>query len=71
MPDTIHARQGDTLDGLIWRERRLGAANLTAILAANPGLAGHGAVLPTGTPVTLPDTPAAPIVRDIIQLWDD
>jgi len=70
MADTVTARQGDTLDGLIWRERGLSAANLGPVLAANPSLAALGAVLPAGTPVILPDTPAAPVVRDIIQLWD-
>ncbi|HET9510008.1 MAG TPA: tail protein X [Sphingomonas sp.] len=70
MADTVHARQGETLDALIWRARRLGPSNLGAILAANPGLAALGGVLPTGTPVVLPDTPATPVVRDIIQLWD-
>lgn len=69
MADTVRARQGETLDTVIWRARRLGPANLGAVLAANPGLAALGAILPTGTVVTLPDTPAAPVVRDIIQLW--
>lgn len=71
MPDTVRARQGDTLDGLIWRERGLGPSNLPVVLKANPGLAAMGAVLPLGTPVILPDVPPTPVVRDIIQLWDD
>lgn len=70
MAEVIYARQGDTLDGLIWRARRLDAANLPAVLAANPGLAALGAVLPAGIAVTLPDTAPASTVRDIIQLWD-
>jgi len=70
MADIIHARADDTLDGLIWRERRLDAANLPAVLAVNPGLAALGAILPDGTAVTLPDTAPASTVRDIIQLWD-
>ena len=71
MPEAIHTQQGETLDAALWRTRALGPSNLGTVLAANPGLAGHGAVLPAGTPVVLPDTPAAPVVRDIIQLWDD
>lgn len=67
--DMVRARAGDTLDALIWRERGLGPDDLPAVLAANPGLARLGSVLPTGTPVTLPDVPPANRVRDIVQLW--
>jgi len=70
MPDTVTARQGDTLDALIWRERGLGPGDLGSVLAANPGLAALGATLPIGTAVVLPDTAPATVVRDIIQLWD-
>lgn len=71
MADTVTARQGDTLDGLIWRERGLTAADLGAVLAANPGIAAFGAILPTGTPVIIPanTAPALP-VRTVVQLWD-
>ena len=71
MPEAIHTQQGETLDAALWRGRRLSPSNLGAVLAANPGLAGLGAVLPTGTPVILPDAPPAPVVRDIVQLWSD
>jgi len=70
MADVIHARQGDTLDGLLWRERRLGHTALPAVLAANRGVAGLGAVLPTGTPIEVPPVAAtAPVTRDVVQLW--
>jgi phage tail protein X len=71
MPDIIRSRQGDTLDGLIWRERGLAIEDCGAVLAANPGLDAAGATLPTGTPVTIPAiaAPALP-VRDVVQLWD-
>ena len=39
------------------------------VLAANPGLAGLGAVLPHGTPVDLPEVQAAP-VSETVNLWD-
>lgn len=70
MADTLTAAQGDTLDELLWRERGLGPDALAAALAANPGLADLGAVLPLGTPVIVPAiaTPAAP-TREIVQLW--
>lgn len=71
MAETVTARQGETLDALIWRTRALGPSNLGSVLTANPGLAALGAVLPIGTPVILPDVPPTPVVRDIIQLWSD
>ncbi|HEX8301070.1 tail protein X [Sphingomonas sp.] len=71
MADTVHARQGDTLDALLWRERRLGPPALAGVLAANPGLADLGAVLPLGTPVVIPlDAAAAPQTRTLVNLWD-
>ncbi|TPG14353.1 tail protein X [Sphingomonas oligophenolica] len=68
--DQLRADQGDTLDGLIWRMRALGPADLDAVLALNPGIAALGPILPLGTLVTVPD--AAPAVRRIetVQLWD-
>lgn len=70
MADTIRARASDTLDGLLWRERRLGPSALPAVMAANRGIAGLGAVLPIGTPVTIPPVAStAPATRDLVQLW--
>ena len=40
-----------------------------AVLAANPGLAEYGAILPHGTAVILPDIAAAP-VAETVSLWD-
>ncbi|HEX8583067.1 MAG TPA: tail protein X [Allosphingosinicella sp.] len=68
--NTLAARQGDTVDVLIWRERGLGAADLPAVFEANPGLADHGAVLPLGTLVVVPVTPPAQASRPVVQLWD-
>lgn len=71
MADRLIAKQGDTLDELIWRERAIGPDLLDVVLTANPGLADLGPILPIGTAVTLPLI-AAPVTpsRDIIQLWD-
>ena len=67
----LRARAGDTLDALIHRERGLGPADLPAILDANPGLAAHGAILPLGTPVIVPDAATPSIaVAPLVQLWD-
>ncbi|MDB5688554.1 MAG: phage tail protein [Sphingomonas bacterium] len=68
--NVIRARQGDTLDGLLWRERGIGSAGLAVVLDANPGLAGMGAVLPVGTPVTVPVTTPAADALPLINLWD-
>jgi phage tail protein X len=70
MADTIRARAGDTLDGLLWRERGLGPEALPAVMAANRGIAGLGAVLPIGTGVTVPPAAStAPATRELVQLW--
>ena len=74
MTDMLTAQQGDTLDALLWRGRRLGSSALATVLAANPGLAALGAVLPAGirvaVPATLTTRDTVP-VRDLVQLWDD
>ena len=69
---TLRARQGDTLDALLWRDAGLGPADLPAVLAANPGIAGAGPVLPLGTIVIVPAVRAIPVTatRPLIQLWD-
>jgi phage tail protein X len=71
-PETITARDGDTLDALIWRERGLGPADLPAVLAANPGIAALGPILPKGQAVILPaiTAPATAVRTDVVNLWD-
>ena len=66
------AKQGDTLDLLIWREAGLGPSELTRVMDANPGLVDSGAELPLGATVTVPATPQAATARTraILQLWD-
>lgn len=67
----ITAQQGDTLDLLLWRERGLGPADISAILDSNPGLAALGSVLPMGTIVLVPAvTTPAQTSLPLIQLWD-
>ena len=69
----VYARQGDTVDLLCYRHLGGTSALLERVLAANPGLAAHGPVLPEGTPVDLPDITATntpPAVRPLINLWD-
>lgn len=62
------AMQGDTLDLLCWRT--LGRTDIVeATFALNPGLAGHGPVLPTGLLVALARS-AATATRPTVNLWD-
>ncbi|WP_213993909.1 tail protein X [Sodalis sp. dw_96] len=65
----ITALQGDTVDALCWRYYGRTQSMVEQVLAANPGLADLGVILPTGTPVELPDIAAA-AVRESYQLWD-
>lgn len=69
-PLPLTARQGDTLDALLWREAGLGPAALPAVLEANPGLGGLGTILPAGTPVNVPATAPAAATLPLINLWD-
>jgi phage tail protein X len=71
MADTLHAQQDDTLDLLLHRDCGLGPEAINAVLAANPGLAALGPVLPVGTPVLVPAVAiAAPATVKLLQLWD-
>lgn len=65
----VRANQGDTVDKLCQRYVGRTAGVVEAVLAANPGLAALGVVLPVGTLVYLPDSPPAPL-SNLFQLWD-
>lgn len=65
----VRALQGDTIDTLCLRH--LGTTSggtVEATLAANPGLADLGPVLPAGTPLTL-EQPKGKTDRTV-KLWD-
>lgn len=67
----VRARQHDTVDALVWRYLGDGAGYVEQTLELNPGLAQHGAVLPSGLIVTLPEPVASSAaVADLVQLWD-
>lgn len=64
---------GDVLDAVIvahygQRADALGKV-LQSVLAANPGLAERGAVLPAGVSISLPELPAVPSTPTV-RLWD-
>lgn len=68
----VYAHQGDTLDALVWRHLGRTAGLVEQALELNPGLCEHGALLPHGTAVELPEitiTATAP-ERPLVQLWD-
>ncbi|WP_449255670.1 tail protein X [Bosea sp. (in: a-proteobacteria)] len=62
-----------TVDLLLYRrDGRAGQKLVEATLAANPGLADLGSVLPVGAVLILPDRPQAarPALRQPISLFD-
>ncbi|EPF0937399.1 tail protein X [Klebsiella pneumoniae] len=63
------AQQGDTLDMICARYYGRTEGVFESVLAANPGLAELGAVLPHGTVVELPDVRSSP-VTETINLWE-
>lgn len=64
---TVYAQQGDTVD--LVADREYGTTDMvTAILAANPGLARLGAILPIGTPINLPPAQQR-AVAPAVTLW--
>jgi len=67
----VRTRQHDTVDALVWRYLGDGAGYVEHTLEMNPALARHGAVLPAGLVVTLPEpTASVAAVADLVQLWD-
>jgi len=61
-------QQGDTLDILCLRYYGRTQGVVETVLAANPGLAEYGPVLPHGISVNLPEVqPAA--VKETVNLW--
>lgn len=66
----VYARQHDTVDAICYRAYGTTQGVTEQVLAANPGLAELGPLLPQGTPVTLPDRPPTPQRAPTVQLWD-
>ena len=65
----VRTQQGDTLDQICYRYYGHTMGVTEAALAANPGLAEHGATLPLGIEVFLPPLSSQP-PRQRIQLRD-
>lgn len=64
-------RQGDMVDAIAYRTYGSEHNGTTeAILAANPGLADRGPVLPENIEIVLPDIPPAQVKRiATVDLW--
>lgn len=69
MAEQLRTQQNDTVDALCWRHYGRTAGVCEAVLAANPGLADHGPVLPAGLLITLPDLEATAPQRQMVSLW--
>ncbi|WP_318365947.1 tail protein X [Enterobacter sp.] len=65
----IYALQGDTLDLICNRYYGRTEGVFETVLAANPGLAALGVVLPHGTTIELPEFSTAPVTESV-NLWD-
>jgi phage tail protein X len=68
--NSVRSVQGDTLDELVWRNYGRTTGLVERVLAANPGLADLGAVLPNGTLVNLPDAAPQAEQTQMVNLWD-
>ncbi|MDE1464777.1 tail protein X [Spartinivicinus poritis] len=62
-------QQNDMLDAICHRYYQGDISTLGAVLAANPGLANHGALLPAGLVIELPTIRAEENLQRI-TLWD-
>ncbi|MGO2242738.1 MAG: tail protein X [Halomonas sp.] len=67
---TVHAQQNDTLDAICYRAFGRTQGITEQVLAANPGLAELGPLLPDGTPVKLPTVTQPHSRAPTVQLWD-
>lgn len=65
----VIAQQGDTLDVICVRYYGRSQGVFEAVLAANPGLADEGPLLPHGTKITLPEVQSA-ATTESVNLWD-
>jgi len=63
-------RDGDVLDAVCARHYGDTPHQVEDVIAANPGLAALGPVLPSGVIIELPEVKDAALERPTIRLWD-
>jgi phage tail protein X len=62
---------GDMVDEVAWRYYgTTDSGQVESVLAANPGLADYGPLLPAGVVITLPDATTAAQTSQGVKLWD-
>lgn len=70
MPGQYTTKHGETLD-LACRSHYGSTRTVTeTVLAANPGLASKGPILPIGTIIDMPDIDQTRTARELVKLWD-
>ncbi|PZU17800.1 MAG: phage tail protein [Shinella sp.] len=69
MADTYVTKQGETVDLVCLAYYGRTAEVTERVLAANPGLAALGIVLPIGTEIIMPDAPAKTGSTGLVSLW--
>jgi phage tail protein X len=69
MATVYRTSQGDTLDYVCWQFYGQQSGAVELVLAANPGLADLGVVMPIDTVLTLPDLPKPATEVQPIRLW--
>lgn len=70
MANSVRTQQNDSVDALCWRHYGRTAGVTEAVLAANPGLADHGPLLPQGLVVNMPEAQASAPQRQMVNLWN-
>ena len=65
----LRTHQHDTVDLLCWRHYGRTQGVVETVLLANPGLAEHGPVLPSGLLVEMPLLNPVVAHRDQVNLW--
>ena len=66
---TYTSRDGEVIENIRWRFYGRKAGAVEAVLAANPGLAGQGPVLPAVAEIHLPDLTRPLETIPTVKLW--
>ena len=67
---TYRTKDNDTLDAICHSYYGSSSGYVEAVLEANRGLAVHGAVLPAGVTILLPDLSELKPHKTTLRLWD-
>ena len=67
---SYRTKDGDVVDDVCRRFYGREAGAVEAVLAANPGLADLGPLLPAGTVIDLPDLPRPLETIPTVKLWN-